>query len=73
MEYARIQTFPDNWTFEGSMNQIYKQIGNAVPINLALALGQEIVKSLNAYTVEQELRNKYNDLQSLDSTITNCH
>lgn len=58
-EYARIQTFPDNWIFAGSMNQIYKQIGNAVPVNLAFALGQEIVKSLNAYTVEQELRNKY--------------
>ena len=58
-EYARIQTFPDNWLFEGSMNQIYKQIGNAVPVNLAFALGKEIVKSLNAYYVEKELRNKY--------------
>lgn len=58
-EYARIQTFPDNWKFEGSMNQIYKQIGNAVPVNLAFALGKEIVKSLNAYVVEQELRNHY--------------
>lgn len=59
-EYARIQTFPDDWVFEGSMNQIYKQIGNAVPVNLAYALGKEIIKSLNAYTVEQELRRKYN-------------
>jgi len=58
-EYARIQTFPDNWVFEGSMNQIYKQIGNAVPVNLAFALGKEVVKSLNTYYVEQELRNKY--------------
>jgi len=64
-EYARIQTFPDSWIFEGSMNQVYKQIGNAVPVNLALALGQEIVKSLNAYTVEQELRNKYDKLPPL--------
>ncbi|MCK5830124.1 MAG: DNA (cytosine-5-)-methyltransferase [Methylococcales bacterium] len=59
-EYARIQTFPDSWIFEGSMNQVYKQIGNAVPVNLALALGQEIVKSLNAYTVAKELRLKFN-------------
>ena len=62
-EYARIQTFPDNWLFEGSMTQVYKQIGNAVPVNLAFALGKEIVKSLNAYTVTNELRNKYNRLQ----------
>jgi len=60
-EYARIQTFPDNWIFEGSMNQIYKQIGNAVPVNLAFALGKELVKSLNMYTVTKELQNKYQD------------
>lgn len=58
-EYARIQTFPDSWEFAGSMNQIYKQIGNAVPVNLAFSLGTELVKSLNAYTVDKELRKKY--------------
>ena len=46
-EYARIQTFPDNWQFSGSVTQQYKQIGNAVPVNLAQALGHEIVKFLN--------------------------
>ena len=59
-EYARIQTFPDNWIFEGSVNQIYKQIGNAVPVNLAFALGKELVKSMNTHTVTQELRRKFN-------------
>ena len=54
---------PDSWLFEGSMNQIYKQIGNAVPVNLAFSLGKEIVKSLNAYMVANELRNKYKNLQ----------
>ena len=63
-EYARIQTFPDSWLFEGSMNQVYKQIGNAVPVNLAFALGKELVKSLNAYLVSEELRSKYSDLQA---------
>ncbi|MDQ6953080.1 MAG: DNA cytosine methyltransferase [Mariprofundaceae bacterium] len=38
-EYARIQTFPDEWKFMGSMSSQYKQIGNAVPINLAHAMG----------------------------------
>ncbi len=60
-EYARIQTFPDDWEFEGSTNQIYKQIGNAVPVNLAYAIGEELVKSLNAYTVKKELKHKYQE------------
>ena len=46
-EYARIQTFPDDWEFAGSDSQIYKQIGNAVPVNLALAIGKAIIKMLN--------------------------
>ena len=34
-EYARIQTFPDDYLFMGSIQSQYKQIGNAVPIQLA--------------------------------------
>jgi DNA (cytosine-5)-methyltransferase 1 len=48
-EYARIQTFPDEWEFEGSLNQQYKQIGNAVPVNLGKELGYSIIKFLNKY------------------------
>lgn len=48
-EYARIQTFPDNWVFEGSIAQQYKQIGNAVPVNLAKEIGYSIVRFLNEY------------------------
>ena len=48
-EYARIQTFPDDWMFEGSMAQQYKQIGNAVPVNLGREVGYSIVKFLNQY------------------------
>lgn len=55
-EYARIQTFPDNWKFAGSMSAQYKQIGNAVPVNLAFALGKEIIKTLNQLEVQRELR-----------------
>ncbi|MCM6832702.1 DNA (cytosine-5-)-methyltransferase [Leuconostoc lactis] len=46
-EYARIQSFPDNWEFEGSTNQIYKQIGNAVAVNFAKQIGLSVINSLN--------------------------
>lgn len=46
-EYARIQTFPDDWKFAGSISQKYKQIGNAVPCNLGKELGYSIIKFLN--------------------------
>ncbi|MGJ0624638.1 DNA (cytosine-5-)-methyltransferase [Xenorhabdus bovienii] len=45
-EYARIQTFPDDWVFEGSMSAKYKQIGNAVPVNLSMAVGKSIINLL---------------------------
>jgi DNA (cytosine-5)-methyltransferase 1 len=43
-EYARIQTFPDDYEFEGSINQQYKQIGNAVPVKLAYHVGLALRK-----------------------------
>lgn len=46
-EYARIQSFPDDWNFAGKMNDIYKQIGNAVPVNLAKCVGESIMDALN--------------------------
>lgn len=48
-EYARIQTFPDDWKFSGSISQQYKQIGNAVPCNLGKEIGFSIIKFLNEY------------------------
>lgn len=48
-EYARIQTFPDEWEFAGSQAQQYKQIGNAVPVNLGREVGYSIVNFLNKY------------------------
>ena len=46
-EYARIQTFPDDWEFKGSMIEQYKQIGNAVPVNLAYAIGRSLIRLFN--------------------------
>lgn len=45
-ESARIQTFPDNWKFTGSLGSQYKQIGNAVPVNLAYYVGKSVIKYL---------------------------
>lgn len=46
-EYARVQTFADDWEFKGTMTSKYKQIGNAVPVNMAAALGRSVVRFLN--------------------------
>lgn len=46
-EYARIQTFPDKWMFEGNLSDQYKQIGNAVPVNLAFAIGRSLIRLFN--------------------------
>jgi DNA (cytosine-5)-methyltransferase 1 len=45
-EYARIQTFPDDWIFAGPVSAQYKQIGNAVPVNLGYHVGTAIVSML---------------------------
>lgn len=46
-EYARIQTFPDDWVFKGSLSAQYKQIGNAVPVNLSWAIGRSLIRLFN--------------------------
>lgn len=46
-EYARIQSFTDDWQFYGSISQQYKQIGNAVPVEMAKAIGLSIIDLLN--------------------------
>ena len=45
-EYARIQTFDDNYEFVGSLNSQYKQIGNAVLVELSKYMGLSIINLL---------------------------
>jgi len=42
-ECAKIQTFPDDWIFHGSISSKYKQIGNAVPVLLAKEIGSYLL------------------------------
>ncbi len=41
-EAARIQTFPDSWTFRGAWSEAMRQIGNAVPVQLAQVVGSVV-------------------------------
>ena len=43
-ERARLQTFPDDYVLTGAQNQWYAQVGNAVPVKLAKAIGDGIMK-----------------------------
>lgn len=44
-ESARVQGFPDDWDFAGSMHAQYLQIGNAVPVGLGHAVGRALIDS----------------------------
>jgi DNA (cytosine-5)-methyltransferase 1 len=49
-ESARIQTFPDQYRFEGAWGEAMRQIGNAVPVKLAEAVGSSVYKALERLT-----------------------
>ncbi len=45
-EYARIQTFDDDYIFIGSLTSQYKQIGNTVPVELGKHIGYSLLELL---------------------------
>ena len=45
-ENARIQTFPEEWGFWGTLAEKYRQVGNAVPVRLAFEIGMKIKETL---------------------------
>jgi DNA (cytosine-5)-methyltransferase 1 len=52
-EAARIQGFPDSYKFAGSRSEKMRQIGNAVAVNIAAKLGEELIAILTARTAAE--------------------
>lgn len=46
-EAARLQTFPDSWKFEGYWSEAMRQLGNAVPVDLAKVVATSVAKTLD--------------------------
>lgn len=55
-EYARIQQFPDSWIFTGTTAAKYRQIGNAVPVGLAEAIGKAVLSVANGAALVETKR-----------------
>lgn len=65
-EYARIQTFPDSWEFVGSLASQYKQIGNAVPVNLGYHIGRCAIAMLEK---NPDLETMENGVECVSDTL----
>lgn len=55
-ENARCQTFPDDWEFCGNVSAQYKQVGNAVPVNLSYDIAKEIAYSLDILEENKKIK-----------------
>lgn len=68
-EYARIQTFPDKWQFEGNLADQYKQIGNAVPVNLAYAIGRSLIRLFNDIDAQKHEETQFVEANEIARTM----
>ncbi|MBE9046351.1 DNA cytosine methyltransferase [Pleurocapsales cyanobacterium LEGE 10410] len=65
-EYKRLQDFPDDWEIAGGLVNQYKQIGNAVPVNVGLAVGKHIIKYLQGQDIETYPNFEYSRYKNTD-------
>lgn len=52
-EYKKIQQFPEDWIIKGKLLDKYRQLGNAVPLGLGLAVGKNILSHMNKEKIEE--------------------
>jgi DNA (cytosine-5)-methyltransferase 1 len=65
-EYARIQTFPDDWVFSGNNKRDYQlQIGNAVPVIFAQKIASRVRQALESLDKKTEYQIEYGEQMSL--------
>ena len=57
-ESARLQTFPDEWTFEGSWTEAMRQLGNAVPVLMVETVAKALRDTLNSQKKQSGNREK---------------
>lgn len=50
-EYIRVQEFPDDWKFAGTLADRYRQLGNAVPVSLGHAIGRHLLAHMGGATM----------------------
>lgn len=70
-EYARIQQFPDSWKIIGTTVDKYRQIGNAVPVGLAKAIGAAIVSVADGTSTIQVKRIRGTGIHEKYKTLFN--
>lgn len=71
-EYRRVQGFPDDWVFRGDVHDMYRQVGNAVPVALGAAIGRAILDDMNGTSkAERYLDFPYSRYKAVSQTSWN--
>lgn len=65
-EYKMIQEFPEYWQIEGSLVEQYRQLGNAVPIQLGKAIGQLLIEYMSEREIKTYRQFKYSRYNNTD-------